>query len=332
MSDPELGPTDWGERAERWAGIRTVAVDVRGTRVRTLQVDGPSGGVPQLLVHGLGGVSTNWLEVARSLASHGPVVAPDLPGFGRTEPPHIRAARVPNQVRFLGALVAKLGWSKVVVHGNSMGGLISLLFAARFPELVDRLVLVSPALPTPVREIRSVTPRTLARFAPFLLPGVGLRVLEATWRRVTDEQLWEDSLDFVFAEPERLAPEVHDNALENLAYGREHPWRMASFVAAAESVVSHVLGTRRVNGAAGDVACPTLLVYGDADQLVSAAAIAAVAARRPDWELTYLPGCGHVPQLERPDEYLGAVEAFLARDGAGDEARGSSPAREVTGG
>ncbi len=98
-------------------------------------------------MHGLGGSSVTWVEVMEGLAEHGPVVAVDLPGFGRTPPSPDDSLTVSGYVEFLIQVADALGWDRFTLHGNSMGGLIATILAARHPTRVERLVLVSPALP-----------------------------------------------------------------------------------------------------------------------------------------------------------------------------------------
>ena len=145
---------DGGERAERWSGIRSEIVDVAGTQVHLLRADGPADGPTQLLIHGLGGSGTNWLEVMSGLSEVGPVVAPDLPGFGRTEPPTPRGSRVGSNLGFLKVFARTLGIDRADVHGNSMGGLLAVKLAAAAPELVDRLDGESPPSTTPDGKIK----------------------------------------------------------------------------------------------------------------------------------------------------------------------------------
>ena len=112
----------------------------------TIDLDGPLHGVDYggdgqlvLLVHGLGGSSINWAEVGEDLTSHGRVLAPDLPGFGRT-PPAGRSASIQDQAALLANWLERETDDPAIVIGNSMGGIISMLLAARQPHLVDRLI------------------------------------------------------------------------------------------------------------------------------------------------------------------------------------------------
>src|SRR3712207_4299284 len=140
-------------------------------------VDGPGDGAPReraLYVHGLGGASTNWTDLAGLLAVRCEGWALDLPGFGRSQPPpsgsysvrgHVRAAvDVLEHVR---AQPGEAQGRPVHLLGNSLGGLVSLVVAARRPDLVATLTLVSPAMP--VYRVPQAFGRALLLL---LLPGV----------------------------------------------------------------------------------------------------------------------------------------------------------------
>lgn len=308
---------DWGVRSERWAGVRSEWVDVVGTRVHVLRADAthdaPADALPQLLLHGLGGAATNWIEVVRGLAAHGPVIAPDLPGFGRTEPPHARAARLPSASRFLRAFTRELGIERAVVHGNSMGGLLALRLADLDPERVAALVLVDPALPAPLRSLPRLRPATLGRFAPFAVPAVGKAMLGRAWRRLDAERLWADNLAFIHGDGSRLSPEMSRVGTENLEFGRQQPWRLDAFTVAATSVVRAItVGGSQLRRAVDGVSVTTLLLWGDADRLVGRPVIDALVARRPDWSLHVFETVGHAPQVEVPDDYLAAIGRWYA--------------------
>ncbi len=302
---------DWGVHTPRWSGVRSERIDVHGTMVHALRADGPRDGTPLLLVHGLGGSATNWLEVVRALSEHGPVLAPDLPGFGRTQPPKPGATRIGGNARFLRALLDVVGWDRMVLVGNSMGGTIATLTAGRIPDRVERLVLVAPALPARLSALRRLPRRTFLRFAPFAVPGLGRAVLRRLWSRMTPEQLWEDNAPYVHGDPSRVSPELREVAIDNLRIGRESGWRLPGFVAAAESLVSSVLSSRPLLRAVDAITAPTLVVWGSADALVSRAVIDQIVARRPDWDLEVFEGVGHVPQIEVPERFVAVVRAWL---------------------
>lgn len=304
---------DWGERAERWRGTRSEIVDVQGTQVHVLRADGPVDGPPQLLLHGLGGCAANWLEVLPGLAERGPVFAPDLPGFGRTEPPHPAASRVGANVGFVRALLDTLHLDEVELHANSMGGLIATLFTARHPQRVASLVLVDPALPGPRKQLHRLNRTTLAVFAPFVVPRLGRILLGRLYSSRTTEQLLEESQRHVHGDMARVSPELERASLDNLRYAQETTWRLDAFATATTSIVEAMVDSRRVLRAVDEVAVPVLVLWGDRDDLIGRPVIDALAKRRPDWRIHVFEGIGHMAAIEAPDDYLAVVRSWLAQ-------------------
>lgn len=303
---------DLGERHPDWAGVTRDVVDVRGTAVHVLRAGRPGSGVPQLLVHGLGGSSSNWLEVMRALADHGEVVAPDLPGFGRTRPPVPSASRVRANARFLPALLDALGWERAIVHGNSMGGTLATLLTSLAPERVRALVLVAPALPTPKRDMTELSKEALTTFVPLSVPALGRALALRRLRSSSPEQLWEDAGRTSFHDPARIRPEMVAIALENARFTLAAPWRIPSTVTAGESLVAALFGARELRRAIDAATMPGLVVWGDRDRLVGRPVIEEIVRRRPEWEVVELDDVGHVPMMEAPDRYTKAVGPWLS--------------------
>jgi pimeloyl-ACP methyl ester carboxylesterase len=298
---------DWGQRDIRWRGIRSETVRVDDTDVHLLRADdeGHGDGMPRLLVHGLGGAALNWLDVIGGLASGGPVVAMDLPGFGMTEPPHPHAPRMFPQVRFLHRLVDRLQWPQFELHGNSMGGLIGTLFAARYPDRVARLVLVNPVMPF-APSPGGTSPTAMVRFAPFVSRHLGHAAIRARWRDAVGADVYDETLAIVLGEAGRIRPPLREAAIENTEFGLRTAWRQRSLATASSNLVYATIRAP-LRQAVASVKAPTLLVWGEQDRLVSRAMIERAARRRPDWTRIDLPLVGHAPMLEVPDRYLAMV-------------------------
>jgi pimeloyl-ACP methyl ester carboxylesterase len=294
-----------------WPGVRDDVLQVDGRPVRVLRSDAASGspGEPQLLVHGLGGSSVTWVEVMRGLAEHGPVVAVDLPGFGRTralddEPLTIRA-----YIAFVLKVADELGWERFTLHGNSMGGLIATILAARHPERVERLVLVSPARP-PRSPLKLLLPAraTIDGFAPIAWSSVtaaALGVLGMAGPGL-DERRNRELLRLIYPDPDGvdrglLNLMARDFADDDENSGRE---RRRALLAALRSITVLWTDPRRAWRAIDRVQCPTLLLGGTHDALVPAKVLRAVLARRPDWEGHVLDDRRHALMMEDPQGYL----------------------------
>lgn len=103
------------------------------------------GGIPLVLVHGLGVSGAYWRRVQPLLAARRPVYAVDLPGFGRTTRPRA-ILDSSGQARALADWLAALGLPRVHLMGHSAGGQVVAAFADAHPERVARLVLIASTI------------------------------------------------------------------------------------------------------------------------------------------------------------------------------------------
>src|SRR6188472_4502095 len=108
-----------------------ITIDVDGPIVYR-EWDGPRE-TTFVLLHGLGGSHLSWLQVAPGLSGLGRVVALDLPGFGRS-PAAGRGSRVMDSRRSLARFLDRVSDGRVILVGNSMGGLIAMTEAAVEPD------------------------------------------------------------------------------------------------------------------------------------------------------------------------------------------------------
>src|SRR5260221_7672462 len=126
-------------------------IDIDTDRLRTsVWKSGPEDGVPVLLIHGNLVTGRFWRDVAAKLAERFSVAAPDLRGFGRTEPKPIDATRgLDDWTADLEALVEALGWKGKQLHvgGWSMGGGIAMSYAVTHPRDIASMTLVAPMSP-----------------------------------------------------------------------------------------------------------------------------------------------------------------------------------------
>lgn len=307
VSDRQPAPL---QLAEPWGGTGWMS-DLGGP-VHWVDYGGPdpdtSQGLPVVMVHGLGGSHLNWVGLAPELSRHHHVYAVDQAGFGLT-PGTPQSSTVQANAELVARFIREVVGSPVVLVGNSMGGMVSLLLAAAHPELVAGLVLVDPSLPVPrVRPDLAVS----ATFLVYATPFLGERYLALLTSRRTDRQRVQGVVDLCFADPSRADAEVVDAGVVLAAHRREVPGQEAAFLGAARSLMRVLANPRRYHSLMRGIDRPVLLVHGDRDRLVSIAAARAVAAQNPDWETHFLRGVGHTPQLEAPDQVLAGVTPWLA--------------------
>ena len=284
---------------ERW-------LEADGVRVHAVEW---GGGEPRvLLVHGLGGHTLSWEPSAPGLAERlrATVTAVDLPGFGLTRVPRGRRATLGTHGRVLRALLEHGG--PAIVAGNSMGGALGIGLAARHPDLVRALVLVDPALPRPAVNPSQWT--VMARLAPTIFPMVGAQFLAARNRLLSPERLVDDTIGWTLCDPARLDPELRRRLVELSRTRRGFPEATTAYADSARSLFWYL--ARNMHADEARVGCPTLIVHGDRDRLVPAAAARALAGRRPEFRLETIDDCGHAPQMEVPNQFLAAVVPWLA--------------------
>lgn len=282
-------------------------------RSRYVDLDGPvhvadlgGEGPPIVCVHGLGGSYANWAGAAPFLREFGHVTALDLPGFGLT-PPAGRSATLEANRRLLHRYLTSLDGPSLLI-GNSMGGAIALRQAARAPDTVDRLVLVSPAAPWRFHRVRR-DPLILLLFIAYALPGLaGLMMLGR--HRLPPRKVAKMVLGMLAAHPGQISPELVDLHVR-LAYQRNHiPGIDRAFIRASRSVGFAAVRKQRYDRDVVAVTSPTLVVHGERDRLVPPEAALRLGAIRPDWQVRILEDVGHIAMLEVPSQFGEIVESF----------------------
>ncbi len=299
-----IGPGyDWGRQSPRWSGITSRVVEIGGTRVHYLRAGAEGTGRTHLLVHPMGTGSWSWMDVIGPLATRGLVIAPDLPGSGRSRPLHRGGDDIVAPAKFLDDFTTALGIERMAVHGHSMGGLVGGLFAGRVPDRVERLVLTSaplPGLPEPPQFPRAwrVGLRVM-RPAADVLVGTNLRLKADAWRRrVADRD------PRLGTEVTRMSPELLSLVADEV--GRlVLPWRVAGAVDAAFSVLRALtVDEARTRAGLDAIQAPTLLLWGSDDRVIPHRLIDEVQAAHPSWSSRTIDSIGHLLPWESPDLYV----------------------------
>lgn len=266
------------------------------------------GGSGRLIVcvHGLEGSAYNWNLLGPGLAETHRVVAPDLSGFGYSLPLD-RGASVEANTEVVAAVIGHFDSSAVLI-GNSMGGLISMMVAMEYPDLVDALVLIDPA--APVTNWLTVKPHAAARLSTPLVPWAGAKVVDAYRSRLSIDASVNESLHFVAKDADALDPQVWEDAREMAELRRTRDYSTDVLVEAVNSIAPYVLTKRRFAPMLHRISQPTLLVHGTEDDLIQIQTARWMARQRPDWTAAFFEGVGHVPMLEIPDRLLSVIETW----------------------
>ena len=274
----------------RLAGLEERWATRRGARIR-YYVGGE--GPPLVLVHGLGGAASNWIELAPELAERHRVLAVDLPGHGGSSP----LPDAPTLTPFADVVAAVAETEEMVpatVVGHSLGGLVGLRLALRHPDAVRGLVLFAAAGISSGTRVRqaALTALVLARPARVVSPFRKV-VARARWLRYPVFGY------FSVSDPPALSPA----AVEGFLAG---PALHTDVLGAGRALVADDPRTDLDR-----VRCPCVVLSGARDHMVPVAD-AIEYARRLRAPLRLVPDCGHLLIGERPDACLEAIESFLS--------------------
>lgn len=255
-----------------------------------------------VFLHGFGASSYSWRRVTDLLPGYR-TVALDLRGFGYTErPPGIDPYTREGQIGLVLAVMTELGIERAHLVGHSYGGALATALAVAHPDRLHSLTLVDAAHPDyPVRrrtKLASVRPLTeLFIRVRALRPTLIRRALE---RSIADDALVTDELVHAYAE--RLAIEHAPRAY----YGITAP-----------------TGEPEASVDLADVELPTLVLWGEEDRLIEIEDGRRAVSVVPCHRFVAVPGAGHLPMEERPDDLARALREFLARPAAVCDAVGS---------
>jgi len=279
---PPAPPGAWWRRA----GVRARYEDVDGLRVRYVR---RGRGPALVLLHGFASSIYTWADVIPRLAADHDVVALDLPGFGGSDVrPELTPSVYPATVL---AVMDRLGIARATLAGNSLGGGVAVVLAARHPERVRRLVLLDTAgfSLDPARR-------------PWMLRLLGTAPGAAALERLPIKRISvRTALRQVFYEQARVTPERTEEYLAPLARPGSAAAMRSILAGSAQFGLPELVGEVRV---------PTLIVWGRQDRWIPVADAARFAAAIPRARLVVLEGCGHLPQEERPAEVVRLLEEF----------------------
>lgn len=261
---------------------------VDGVRLR-LRDTGPPGAPAVILLHGFGASLETWEPWARTLSARFRVIRFDLPGFGLTGADPTGDYRDDRQIKILVDLMDRLRLGRASLVGNSLGGRIAWNFAARHPDRVARLVLVSPdgfASPGFDYDKAPATP-LMMRALPYVAPRSLLRA----------------NLAAAYAHPEALSETTLTRTRDMLLAPGV---RRAILARLPQTILRDPAPTL------ARIAAPTLVLWGEKDGMIPVANAADYLRLMPHATLVRLADLGHLPFEEDPAGSLPPVARFLS--------------------
>jgi pimeloyl-ACP methyl ester carboxylesterase len=307
LSDADLAPLD--DSVHIWPGHQ-VEVGVARIHVRTTPTDNPDA-EPALFVHGLGGSAHNWTDFAGVLRTRLAIESIDLAGHGRSGPAPDNNYSLDAHADTVIAYLEQSGRGPVHLVGNSMGGAVSTVVAAKRPDLLRTLTLVSPAVPD--NRIRAFPLRNDPRTALLVVPGLGELVMKQYNARYSAAKRAAGTIALCFADRSRYPTARLAESVAELRARESMPWANTAVLRSMRGLALAQFVKNRVGWhTLRRITTPTLVVWGDTDRLVAPDLAPYVAAAIPDSRLLVLDHVGHTAMMEVPDvtarALLGLVE------------------------
>jgi pimeloyl-ACP methyl ester carboxylesterase len=277
--------------------LRVHDVRVGRTRVSTLTMG--RGETDVLLLHGLGGTKHSFFDTAAALSRDYRVHALDFPGFGSSSKPATVRYDAPYFARTVLSAMDQLGVERAHVVGNSMGGRVAIEVGLSAPDRVRSLGLLCPAV--------AWVKRGYHPFVRLLRPEFG--VLPHRFGRDTvARQFWA-----MFCDRDQIDPSVADVVVDEFQRVYGSAGARVAFLAAARNIyLDRPFGRNGFYPRLAELQPPALFVWCSHDKLVPTGFRRHVERWLPQAEQIVLEGCGHVPQVERPEQTNGLLQRFFA--------------------
>jgi pimeloyl-ACP methyl ester carboxylesterase len=263
-----------------------------------------------LCVHGMSGAATNWTDLMAELTPDFDCAALDLPGSGFSPPPKSGAGySVSALAGTVIALIETLDAGPVHLIGNSMGGSVSVRVAARRPDLVRTLTLISPALP----DLR--LRRSAAHFPVIALPFVGEWLVSRYGRQFPVRDRVAGVFAMCFYDPANLHEDRFAYEVEALTRRDALGHDARSLARAARTLVLETFRPRPFSlwAAAGRVTAPSLVLFASHDRLVNPRLAVRAARVFRNARVIVLPQTGHIAQMERPGVVAALFREMVAQ-------------------
>ncbi len=268
--------TQW--QAARSAGLTSKSVNVDGYEAHYFE--GGSGPV-LVMLHGMGDDRHSFVATAGQLTDRYRVILPDMMGHGDNAADPSRDYTIAGQKDYIASFLEALDLGEIYLAGNSMGGHVSAAYALDHQDTVRQLILVNaPGL---------VVDDTVV-YGGFGAPLAGEADFDALMSRVLHN-------------PPSVPGPVKQHLIDQTNARMEFINAMASDIRGGRD---HDLGER-----IAELRVPTMILWGEEDQVVPFAVAEAYAERIPQSELVLLPEAGHSPQMEAPERVAVAIQAFL---------------------
>lgn len=279
----------WPELAKGTFSLRYL--DARGVRTRCLFAGEDKAGIPVLLLHGSGGHLEAYTRNILPHAEDRQVIAMDMLGHGYTDKPAY-PYEIKHYIKHILDTIDALGFERVHISGESLGGWVAAKLAADYPERVDKLVLNTAGGFT-------ATPEVMER----------LRTLSLAAVREPNRENVRKRLEWLMHDKRHVS--------EDLVDMRYQIYTQPGFVQAMESIMAlQLMEVRRPNMLTDAdlqrIKAETLVIWTDHDPTGAIEVGERFVKNIPNSRLEIMTGCGHWPQFEDPETFNRLQRTFLS--------------------
>jgi pimeloyl-ACP methyl ester carboxylesterase/CRP-like cAMP-binding protein len=250
-----------------------------------------------LLIHGWSSSSYAMSPLMGLLAQRFSVIAVDLPGYGKS-PALPERATIPKYADLLADLLEEISDGPVVLVGHSMGGMISLMMALRYPALVERMVLLNPTVTGKLSTYISLVISPVTLLERFGLTSLLVSVVERSFVGITDLMMRPAS----FAERSGIMEREYHRLRADARRPGQGKVRAQCYRAMRDNNLS---------GQLAGIEIPSLVIWGAEDNTVPLRDAGVIADEWPLADLRIFPKSGHWPHFETPDNTNRQVASFL---------------------
>jgi pimeloyl-ACP methyl ester carboxylesterase len=257
-----------------------------------------SDSTPLILLHGMSSSLNTWDSVVIGLKDKKRVISLDLPGFGLTGPSPENTYNFEYYSKFIDSFTTRLNIKRFILVGNSMGGAISWNYALHNPQGLAKMVLIDAAGYPKKGESGSLG------FTIASTPIINNLLLYAT-----PKFLVRKSLETVYYDPARVTDaqveRFHDVAIREGNRGAALLIFKGSFQGNSKRFLNSNISRIK------DIKTPTLILWGDKDNLISVDNVAQFQRDIPGSKAEIYKNVGHVPMEEVPGKVAASIAGFV---------------------
>ncbi|WP_299437109.1 alpha/beta hydrolase [uncultured Aquimarina sp.] len=275
----------------KYARAPSSFISVDGMNVHFRDEGDRKNSIPIVLIHGTGSSLHTFNDWTIQLKQDFRVVRMDLPGYGLTGPFPDRSYSIDNYVDFLKHFLTSLGVKKCVIGGNSLGGGIAWSFTSKYPEMVDKLILINASgYPSKAKSV------------PVAFKIAKIPVVKNIFTFITPRFVAKSSLENVFADKTKVTDKLIDRYFElTLREGNRQ-----AFIDKLERK-KNTITYKSIKL----IKQRTLVLWGDQDKLIPVDKAYQFHNDLPNDTLFIMKDVGHVPMEESPSLSAEAVITFL---------------------